>query len=107
MAPFRNPLALPDKPKSKDVDQLRTPDYNNAWLRACSYQMLFSFQAFGLSCFTLAAFGFRTWTIALVRTCSLGQTSTQRPVSRTSVEPQPALDLALAFCLPERVIAAN
>ena len=70
VAPFRNPLALPVKPASTDVDQLRTPDYNNAWLRACSYQLLFSFQAFGLSCFTLAAFGFHTWTIALVRTCS-------------------------------------
>lgn len=68
MAPFRNPLALPDAPTPTEVAQLRVPDYNNAWLRAVAYQMLFTFQAFGLSCFSLASFGFQPWTIALVST---------------------------------------
>ncbi|KAG2424865.1 hypothetical protein HXX76_014025 [Chlamydomonas incerta] len=72
VAPFRNPLALPGgapgdpPPPPADVDQTRVPRYNNAWLRAVAYQMLFTFQTFGLGCFTTAVFGINAWTSALL-----------------------------------------
>ncbi|KAG2491306.1 hypothetical protein HYH03_010312 [Edaphochlamys debaryana] len=62
VAPFRNPLALPEAPVPPgDVEQLRVPSYNNAWLRSVAYQMLFTFQTLGLGLFTVAAFGTSGW----------------------------------------------
>jgi hypothetical protein len=67
VAPFRNPIELPDPAPAGDVNQIRLPDFNNAWLRAVAYQLLFSFQAFGLSCFAVGAFG----TQGLVGACAI------------------------------------
>lgn len=67
VTPFRNPLELPlANPPAADVDQTRVPDYNNAWLRAVAYQMLFTFQTVGLGCFSTAVLGVNGYTSALV-----------------------------------------
>jgi hypothetical protein len=39
------------------TEQVYVPNFNNAWLRAVAYQLLFMFQAFGISCNTMAIFG--------------------------------------------------
>jgi hypothetical protein len=57
VAPFRNPL----KPHNGEAE----PDYNNAWLRAVAYQMLFSFQTLGVICITLGNYGINKFTTAL------------------------------------------
>ena len=57
VAPFRNPL----QPHNGEAE----PEYNNAWLRAVAYQMLFSFQILGAICMTLGNYGINKYTTAL------------------------------------------
>jgi hypothetical protein len=57
VAPFRNPLK-PHKGESE-------PEYNNAWLRAVAYQMLFSFQTLGVILITLGNYGINKYTTTL------------------------------------------
>jgi hypothetical protein len=57
VAPFRNPL----KPHNGEAE----PEYNNAWLRAVAYQMLFSFQTLGVIFVTLGNYGVNKYTTAL------------------------------------------
>ncbi|MFN9933574.1 MAG: hypothetical protein ACK55R_11510 [Cyanobacteriota bacterium] len=57
VTPFRNILGLKEQATPQEVAQILVPNYNNAWLRAVAYQMLFSFQTAGLGFFTLGVFG--------------------------------------------------
>ncbi|MBE9172705.1 hypothetical protein IQ216_06270 [Cyanobium sp. LEGE 06143] len=57
ITPFRNILGLQQNAPSEDVAQVLVPNFNNVWLRAVAYQMLFSFQTAGLDFFTLGVFG--------------------------------------------------
>ncbi|HEY9800135.1 MAG TPA: hypothetical protein V6D25_07235 [Leptolyngbyaceae cyanobacterium] len=66
VAPFRNLLGLEESSPPSEVRQVLVPNYNNAWLRAVAYQMLFSFQTLGLGCFTMAVFGISVPTLFLV-----------------------------------------
>lgn len=73
VTPFVNPLTLPDPgsrppqppPSPEWVDATRVTHFNNAWLRATAYQMLFTFQSLGLGFFSLAAFGTSAATVLL------------------------------------------
>lgn len=71
MTPFRNPLALQDSDGNAKIPQIRVPNYNNAWLRAVTYKMLFGFQTVGLASFTVASFGISPLTVALLVGSSL------------------------------------
>ncbi len=66
VTPFRNLLGLSNSSDSAEVRQILVPSFNNAWLRAVAYQMLFTFQTLGLGCFTMAVFGINALTLALV-----------------------------------------
>lgn len=66
VAPFRNLLGLSESSDSTEVKQILIPNFNNAWLRAVAYQMLFTFQTLGLGCFTMAVFGVSAPTLVLV-----------------------------------------
>ncbi len=57
VTPFRNIIGLEEHSPPQDVAQILVPNYNNAWLRAVAYQMLFTFQTAGLGFFTLGVFG--------------------------------------------------
>ena len=57
VAPFRNPL----QPYNGEAE----PEYNDAWLRAVAYQMLFSFQTLGVIFMTLGNYGINKYTTAL------------------------------------------
>jgi hypothetical protein len=57
VAPFRNPL----EPHNGEAE----PEYNNTWLRAVAYRMLFSFQTLGVIFVTLGNYGINKWTTAL------------------------------------------
>lgn len=65
ISPFANPLALPASPTGAEVDEVRPQEYNNAWLRAVAYRLLFALQGFGLNCFTVGVFGMHKWALAL------------------------------------------
>jgi hypothetical protein len=68
VAPFLNPLSTHSAAQARGSPapgSFRVEDYNNAWLRAVTYQTLFTFQALGLGLFTMAVFGPNEWTIAL------------------------------------------
>ncbi|GIL62577.1 hypothetical protein Vafri_16772 [Volvox africanus] len=64
VTPFRNLLELPPTakeplpPTPAEVDETRVINYNNAWLRAVAYHILFTFQTLGLSFFSLGVFGY-------------------------------------------------
>jgi hypothetical protein len=64
VTPFRNLLALPPVPGHEtdptppEVDETRVSHYNNAWLRAVAYHLLFTFQTVGLGFFSLGVFGY-------------------------------------------------
>jgi hypothetical protein len=66
VAPFRNILGLQPNASPQDVSQVLVPHFNNAWLRAVAYQMLFTFQTAGLGFFTLGVFGARPLPLILV-----------------------------------------
>lgn len=66
ISPFRNILGLQPQSPPADVNQVLVPHFNNAWLRAVAYQMLFSFQTAGLGFFTLGVFGPRPLPLLLV-----------------------------------------
>jgi hypothetical protein len=66
VTPFRNILGLQQQAPPQDVAQILVPNYNNAWLRAVAYQMLFTFQAAGLGFFTLGVFGPRPLPLLLL-----------------------------------------
>lgn len=102
VTPFRNPLALPAAPTAGELDQIRVPEYNNAWLRAVAYQMLFTFQTLGLGLFTLGAFGAKPWTVALVggsMAVALLGPHTPRPAFNLTVDGQPRPILPLSWSL--------
>ena len=66
ITPFRNILGLQQQSPQQDVAQILVPNYNNAWLRAVVYQMLFTFNTAGLGFFTLGVFGPRPLPLLLV-----------------------------------------
>ncbi|QNI70972.1 hypothetical protein [Cyanobium sp. NS01] len=66
ITPFRNILGLQQNAPSQDVAQVLVPNFNNAWLRAVAYQMLFSFQTAGLGFFSLGVFGAQPVPLLLV-----------------------------------------
>jgi hypothetical protein len=66
VTPFRNILGLQQQAPPQDVAQILVPNYNNAWLRAVAYQMLFTFQTAGLGFFTLGVFGPRPLPLLLL-----------------------------------------
>jgi hypothetical protein len=66
ISPFRNILGLNAQSPPQDVAQVLVPSFNNAWLRAVAYQMLFTFQTAGLGFFSLGVFGARPLPLLLV-----------------------------------------
>jgi hypothetical protein len=66
VTPFRNILGLQSTSSPEDVSQVLVPHFNNAWLRAVAYQMLFTFQTAGLGFFSLGVFGARPLPLILV-----------------------------------------
>jgi hypothetical protein len=66
ITPFRNILGLRQQSPPQDVKQILVPNFNNAWLRAVAYQMLFTFQTAGLGFFTLGVFGHRPLPLLLL-----------------------------------------
>ena len=66
ISPFRNILGLRQQSPQEDVKQILVPNFNNAWLRAVAYQMLFTFQTAGLGFFTLGVFGSRPLPLLLL-----------------------------------------
>jgi hypothetical protein len=66
VTPFRNILGLHTQAPPQDVEQVLVPHFNNAWLRAVAYQMLFTFQTAGLGFFTLGVFGPKPLPLLLV-----------------------------------------
>ncbi len=66
VSPFRNPVALQETDGNAEISEVRVPQYNNAWLRAVAYKMLFGFQTVGLASFTVASFGIGPVTVTLL-----------------------------------------
>lgn len=109
IAPFKNVLALPENPTRTQIDAIRIKNYNNAWLRAASYQMLMTFQSLGLSLFTMGVFGEKPWTAVLVLGTALiallGPKEPRLELKRkVDGEDRPVLPLSVSLAL---VLAAN
>ena len=89
VAPFRSPLVSPQQ------DPLK---FNNAWLRAVAYQMLFSFQTLGVLCFTVGVYGLRAQTLALAAaTGLLVALGPELPHATLSVNGQPVFPLPIGL----------
>jgi hypothetical protein len=103
VAPFRNPLALPDQPTGNEIAQERVRNYNNAWLRSVAYRYLFGFQTLGLGLFSAAVLNNRVSWAAVglgVAVALLGPHEPRLTLTRTiDGEKRPVLPLSWSLFL--------
>lgn len=104
VTPFRNILGLQQQSPPGDVAQILVPNFNNAWLRAVAYQMLFTFQTAGLGFFTLGVFGARPLPLLLliagVAVALLGPREPRTSFVRVvDAEPRPVLPLSWSLLI--------
>ncbi len=104
VTPFRNILGLKESSPPEDVSQILVPHYNNAWLRAVAYQMLFTFQTAGLGFFTLGVYGARPLPLLLLlgglAVALMGPSEPRTRFNRVvDGEPRPVLPLAWSLLI--------
>lgn len=104
ISPFRNILGLQQGATPADVAQVLVPSFNNAWLRAVAYQMLFTFQTAGLGLFTLGVYGAKPLPLLLViggvAIALIGPSEPRTAFSRVvDGEPRPVMPLSWSLLI--------